>query len=155
MIVNKITSPSNKSEFEKYYYFRWKYLRKGLDQELGSERDNLEDSSFHKMIINNNLERKIIGVGRLHQNSLNTYQVRYFAIHKDFRRRGLGSYLMNSLEKKAIENSKYYEPSELYISLNARENALNFYENLNYKNIKKTNLLFGKIQHYEMRKKII
>ena len=89
MIINQIISPSNKSEFERYYYFRWEYLRKELNQKLGSERDDLEDSSFHRMIINNNLKRKIIGVGRLHQNSLDTFQVRYFAIHKDFRRKGL------------------------------------------------------------------
>tara|TARA_B100001540_G_C15756280_1_gene619530 strand:+ start:602 stop:1069 length:468 start_codon:yes stop_codon:yes gene_type:complete len=155
MIINQIISPSNKSEFERYYYFRWEYLRKELNQKLGSERDDLEDSSFHRMIINNNLKRKIIGVGRLHQNSLDTFQVRYFAIHKDFRRKGLGAYLMNHLEKIAIEKTRHYKPSELYILLNARENALNFYKKLNYKNIKKTNLLFGIIQHYEMRKKII
>ena len=36
--------------------------------------------------------------------------------------------------------------------LNARESAIDFYKNLGYKITKKTNLLFGKIQHYEMKK---
>ncbi len=166
MIVNHITSPSNKSEFEDYYYFRWEYLRKELNQKLGTERDDfdLDDLALavnighpiHRMILNNNKERKIIGVGRAHQNSLGTYQVRYFAIHKNYRRLGLGSSLMNDLELHVIEHHRLYSnSSKLHITLNARENALNFYEKLNYKIIKKTNLLFGKIQHYEMMKKII
>ena len=159
MIINKIISPSNKSEFEKYYYFRWEYLRKKLNQKIGTERDdfdNLKSSTIHRMILNSSKERKIIGVGRIHQNSLDTYQVRYFAIHKNYRRLGLGSYLMNDLESQAIQyNSSHSNSLKLYITLNARENALIFYEKFNYKNIKKTNLLFGKIQHYEMRKKII
>ena len=99
------------------------------------------------MIKNNNGE--IIGIGRLHKVSSDTHQVRYFAVHKDYRRVGLGTYLMKDLEKIALKNKSDY------IMLNARENALNFYEKLNYKIIKKTNLLFGKIQHYEMMKKII
>ena len=147
MIVYQVISPSNKSEFEKYYYFRWEYLRKDLNQEFGSERDDTENISIHRMIKNNNGE--IIGIGRLHKVSSDTHQVRYFAVHKDYRRVGLGTYLMKDLEKIALKNKSDY------IMLNARENALNFYEKLNYKIIKKTNLLFGKIQHYEMMKKII
>ena len=56
---------------------------------------------------------------------------------------------MADLEKIAInEKAKF-------IVLNAREDALNFYQKLNYKIIKKTNLLYNKIQHYQMKKKII
>ena len=36
--------------------------------------------------------------------------------------------------------------------LNARENAIAFYESLGYVIHEKTNLLFGKIQHYQMKK---
>ncbi len=159
MIANDITFPSNESEFEKYYYFRWEYLRKELNQELGTERDDFDDNKYftiHRMILNNNKEGKVIGVGRVHQNSLDIYQVRYFAIHKKYRRLGLGASLMSALELDAIEHHRLHsDSSKLCISLNARENALGFYEKLNYKIIKKTNLLFGKIQHYKMIKKII
>ena len=147
MVFNKITSPSNASEFQKYYYFRWEYLRKDLNQKLGSERDDTENISIHRMIKNNNGE--IIGIGRLHKISLDIYQVRYFAVHKDYRRIGLGTYLMKDLEKIAVKNKSNY------ITLNARENAINFYKKLDYKVLKKTFLLYKKIQHYEMRKKII
>jgi len=147
MNFNKVISPSNNSDFDEYYYFRWEYLRKDLNQKLGTERDHAENISIHRMIKNNNEE--IIGVGRLHKISSDIYQVRYFAVHKDYRRIGLGIYLMKDLEEIAIKDKANY------IILNARENALDFYEKLNYKVIKKTNLLFGKIQHYEMKKKII
>jgi len=147
MNFNKVISPSNNSDFDEYYYFRWEYLRKDLNQKLGTERDDAENISIHRMIKNNNEE--IIGVGRLHKISSDIYRVRYFAVHKDYRRIGLGIYLMKDLEEIAIKDKGNY------IMLNARENALDFYGKLNYKIIKKTNLLFGKIQHYEMRKKII
>ena len=146
-MFTKITSPSNSYEFEKYYYFRWEYLRKDLNQKLGTERDNTENISIHRMIKNNNDE--IIGIGRLHKISLDIYQVRYFAVHKNYRRIGLGTYLMKDLEKIAVKNKSSY------ITLNARENAINFYKKLDYKVLKKTFLLYKKIQHYEMRKKII
>ena len=147
MVFNKITSPSNASEFQKYYYFRWEYLRKDLNQKLGSERDDTENISIHRMIKNNN--GQIIGIGRLHKISSGIYQVRYFAVHKDYRKIGLGRYLMEDLEKIVVKKKSNY------ITLNARESAINFYKKLGYKVSKKTFLLYKKIQHYEMRKKII
>ena len=147
MIFNKIVSPLNNSEFTDYYYFRWEYLRKDLDQELGSERDNIEDRSIHRMLKND--IGTIIGIGRLHKHSIDTYQIRYFAVHKDYRKIGVGTYLMKDLEDIVINKESKY------IILNARENVLNFYKKLDYKILKKTNLLYGKIQHYEMKKKII
>ena len=147
MVFNTVISPLNNSDFTDYYYFRWEYLRKDLNQKLGSERDNIEDRSIHRMLKND--VGKIIGIGRIHKLSIDTYQIRYFAIHKDYRKIGVGTYLMKDLEKIAINKKSKY------IILNARENVLNFYKNLDYKILKKTNLLYGKIQHYEMKKKII
>ena len=83
MTFNKVVSPLNKSEFEKYYYFRWQYLRKDLNQKLGSERDNTENISIHRTVKNNDGE--IIGVGRLHKAASDIYQVRLFAVHKNYR----------------------------------------------------------------------
>ena len=147
MNFNKVVSPLNEFEFKEYYYFRWQYLRKDLNQKLGSERDDSENISIHRMVKNNNGE--IIGVGRLHKVSLDIYQVRFFAIHKDYRLIGLGKYLMNDLEAIAV-----YKKG-CYMTLNARENSIKFYKKLGYKISKKTHLLYKKIQHYEMTKKII
>jgi len=143
MIYN-IISPIGKEDFDKYYYFRWEYLRKPLDQKLGTEQDKIEDKSIHRMIIDNRNE--IIAIGRVHHNSLIESQIRYFAVDKDYRRKGIGSYLMQDLEGVALKNNRQN------MLLNARENAVSFYEKLGYVISKKTNLLFGKIQHYEMKK---
>ena len=84
----------------------------------------------------------------MHHVSKFIFQVRYFAIDKDYRRIGIGTYLMNNLEKIAISEKK------THIILNARENVISFYESLGYSVLKKTNLLYERIQHYQMIKKI-
>ena len=53
---------------------------------------------------------------------------------------------INDLENIAINQNR------TNMVLNARENAISFYKSLGYSVIKKTNLLFGKIQHYKMKK---
>ena len=52
MIYN-IISPKNKKDFDKYYYFRWEYLRKPLDQKLGTEQDDIENKSTFIDILEN------------------------------------------------------------------------------------------------------
>ena len=148
MIIQfKIISPKTQKEFEEYFYFRWFNLRKDFNQKLGSEKDELENETVHRMIIDKN--NIIIGVGRIQILNQNQSQVRYFAIKETFRKIGLGKYLMRDLEKIAIHNNSNY------IILNARQSVIDFYKKLGYKIVKKTNLLFGKIQHYQMAKKII
>ena len=143
MIYN-IISPKKPLDFDEYYYFRWKYLRKPLDKKLGTEKDDIEHLSTHRMILNN--QKKIIAVGRVHYNTSEESQIRYFAVDSSYRRKGIGTYLMADLE--GIASTKKCTT----MVLNARESAIDFYKNLGYKITKKTNLLFGKIQHYEMKK---
>ena len=47
-----IVKPSTKSEFDDYYFLRWKILRKPLGLDINSVKDSLEDNSFHLMITN-------------------------------------------------------------------------------------------------------
>ena len=140
----KIVSPQTKNQYESYYFFRWKLLRKPLNKEIGTEKDLLEDSSIHRMVIDN--DDNIIAVGRLHHNNSNESQIRYFAVDENFRRQGMGSYLMEDLESIAKKARR------TEIILNARENAMNFYKSIGYKIIQKSYILFDKIQHYEMKK---
>jgi ribosomal protein S18 acetylase RimI-like enzyme len=62
--------------------------------------------------------------------------------------KGLGKQLMNYLEAKAKEQGLSK------IVLEARENAVPFYENLGYRITKESYLLFGAIQHYTMEKSL-
>ena len=139
-----VSSPESKFQFDEYYFFRWKYLRKPLNKKLGSEQDDIESTSIHRMILND--KNIILAVGRIHFNSNLESQVRYFAVDKSKRRLGIGSMLMKDLESISKINKRSS------IVLEARENAVKFYESLGYKIIKKTYLLFDKIQHYKMKK---
>ena len=129
----KILSPTKKNEIDDYFLFRWKNLRKPLSQPIGSERDNLEDESIHKMVVND--KNEIIAVGRLIITSKNTSQIRYFAVHKNHRRKGIGSFLMRELESIA-KNNKCDS-----VMLNARENALKFYNSFYWHQTEYLNLL--------------
>ncbi len=60
--------------------------------------------------------------------------------------KGAGTAIIQFLENKAKR-----EGAER-ITLNARENAVHFYEKNGYKNIGKSHVLFGEIQHFKMEK---
>ena len=144
----KIIIPKNEHDFNLYYDFRWQKLRKNLNKPKGTEKDSLEDESYHLMLMENN---KVVGVGRIHFiiNNLNKKaQIRYMAIDEDFQNRGYGSLLLLELEKIALKNNISH------VFLHARENAINFYLKNNYKKNKKSHLLFNSIQHWLMDKKI-
>ena len=142
-----IIDPKTSEEFRKYYNLRYEILRKPWGQPLGSERDEGEDTSIHRMIINENTG-EALAVGRIQFNSIDEAQIRYMAVLDIFQGQGLGSWIISALEDVARKNGNKW------IILSARENALEFYNKNGYKIVKKTNLLFGEIQHWLMRKEL-
>ena len=140
----KICFPQGK-QFEDYYELRWRVLRKPWNQPRGSEKDELEDKSIHIMACDGD---KIVGVARLHFNSKEEAQIRYMAVDENYRRRGIGSMMLQRSEEIAKERGASH------IVLNARENAVGFYEKNGYKIVEKSYVLFGEIQHYKMMKKL-
>lgn len=136
--------PKSEKEFEEYYAFRWELLRKPLDLERGSEQDALDQSAFHIAAFN---DERIIAVGRLHIEKDNAARIRYMAVDRAFRNRGIGSQLLNELEKRAIELN--VKKCWLY----ARESAVSFY-------IKNHYIVCGEavseitIPHQRMQKKL-
>ena len=71
----KIRSPGSQNDYEAYYELRWRILRKPWNQPKGSERDDLEEQSYHVMATNEH--EHVIGCGRLHFISENHAQIRY------------------------------------------------------------------------------
>jgi len=136
----RIEKPEN---WDEYYGLRWLVLRKPWRQPKGSEKDDMEKKSVHRAAFIGN---KMVGVARLHFNGIKEAQIRYMAVHPDYRRMGIGSRLLEELEK--IARKKKAE----YIILNARENAVNFYLKNGYSIIGKSYVLYGTIQHYKMIK---
>lgn len=139
-----ITQPQTPDEFEKYYDLRWRILRKPWDQPRGSEKDEKEDEAIHAMVCET--EGIPVGVGRAHFNNPGEAQVRYMAVEENQRGKGIGALVLSELERRSKEKGAEY------IVLNARDNALPFYQKYGYKVIKQSYVLFGAIPHFEMRK---
>jgi ribosomal protein S18 acetylase RimI-like enzyme len=141
----KIITPVSDADFNKYYRLRWELLRKPWAQQPGSEIDELEEKSIHRMAV---IYNEVIAVGRLHFIDDTTAQIRYMAVSKAFEKQGIGKAVYSALEEVAHKNNISL------IVLNARENAIGFYEKLGFSITKKTYVLFDEIQHYEMHKQL-
>ena len=143
----KIIEPNSSAEFEQYYNLRYEVLRKPWLQPKGSEKDDDDKSSIHRMIIDES-NGKAVAVGRLQFNTSEEAQIRYMAVSDNYQLKGYGNIIVKTLEdialNKGIRN----------IILQARENALKFYWKNGYEIIEKSYLLFDEIQHWLMIKKI-
>ncbi|RDH81068.1 MAG: GNAT family N-acetyltransferase [endosymbiont of Galathealinum brachiosum] len=141
----KITSPKTEEEFRQYYNLRWRILRKPWNQPEGSERDKSDTDCYHIIAIDNKI---IYGVARLEFPTNTSAQLRYMAVDDSYQGQGIGRHIVTHMEQYAKNNNM----DKLF--LNARENAVGFYEKLGYKITDKTYILFDSIQHYKMIKKL-
>ena len=119
-----IKPPESKKEWQNYFIFRWELLRKPLGMSKESLEDDIEDSSYHLMGIND--EKDVIASGRVHFNNKKEAQIRYMAVKDSYKRKGIGSEIVIRLEDYATSKG-----AERMV-LNARENALSFYLSLGY-----------------------
>ena len=142
----KCRAPKNQAELEQYYHLRWQALRKPFQQPIGSEKDDLEAQSYHRIIVDD--MDSIVGVGRLHKYSQDQAQIRYMAISHDRQGKGLGQLLISELENLAAQ------AGVKSIELNARANAIGFYQQLGYVNKGFSHTLYGEISHDKMTKAI-
>ena len=139
----EIQEPSNTSEWSQYYQIRWEILRKPLGLKEGTERDDLENQAIHRIIKS---DEQIIGVGRLHFNQDGTAQIRYMAVLKSFRGKGLGKLIVNEFIK--ISEEKKISKIILY----ARESVVDFYKNSGFDIVEKGHKLEN-VQHFLMERK--
>ena len=148
MTMNKLkfVDPYHENRIEDYFFFRWKLLRKPWGQPKGTERDDQEENSLQRMIVDE--EGNIIACGRFHLNSPHEAQIRYMAVDTGQRGKGIGKMMMEELESLAMS------AGVKTIVLQARENALEFYLACGYTKVKETFVLYNDIQHYLMIKKV-
>ena len=125
---------------------RYEVLRKPWSQTIDSATDQLEEKSINAFIQNN--KGVFIACGRLQENENKIGQIRFMAVDQNYQGKGLGKLIITSLEEKAKELKLNK------IQLQARENAVSFYENNGYVMIEKTFLLWDQIQHFLMEKQI-
>ena len=140
-----LKSPSSYREWREYFLFRYKILRKPIGLHRSTIRDKLEKISYHVMATNN--KGKIIGVGRLHFVNIKESQIRYMAVDKNFRKKGVGNAIVHKLEMHSIDSHRNN------IILNARENAVIFYSKLGYVNFGKIDVGID-IKHFQMKKNL-
>ena len=131
-------------EFERYYDLRWRMLRKPWGQPKGSEKDELDESSFHIMVCEE--DGVPVAIGRLHFSTKEQCQIRYMAVEEDSRGKGYGKIVLNKLEQIAKEQGA------TQLVLNAREGAAGFYERAGYEITAPAYTLFGSIKHFKMIK---
>ncbi len=89
----KCREPKNQAELAQYYQLRWQALRQPSQQAMGSEKDELEEQSYHRVIVDD--MDNIVGVVRLHNVSQAQAQIRYMAISDPVRGQGLGKLLIS------------------------------------------------------------
>jgi ribosomal protein S18 acetylase RimI-like enzyme len=82
----------------------------------------------------------------LQENDGKVGQVRFMAVAKNYQGKGLGEKILTQLELVAKEKQL------AKIELQARENAVKFYEKNGYSIVQSSFLLWGQIQHYLMQK---
>jgi N-acetylglutamate synthase-like GNAT family acetyltransferase len=143
-LVKEACSPA---ELEAILQLRYKILRAPWQQPISTAGDDLELVSINAYISNGN--HKVIACGRLQFNSEKLGQVRYMAVDSEYRHLGLGKLILQYLELKGREKGCDK------IVLQARENALDFYNKQSYLVVEKSFLLWGEIQHYLMEKSLM
>ncbi len=140
----KIIEPQSKEQWESYYNLRFRVLREPWNEPRGSERDDSDATSVHRMVADDS--DRCIAVSRLHYNSPTEGQIRFMAVDNTQQSKGVGSYLLNAMEEIAIAHGCNR------MILEAREPAIPFYQRNGYIVFQRSYLLFGCIQHYTMFK---
>lgn len=141
----EIKSPQTDSDWKAYYALRFNVLREPWNQPLGSEVLADEDQAIHAIAVK---EGVVLGVARMHESAEKQGQVRCVATATAAQGKGIGKAIMAYLEEKAKQKG-WTE-----IVLEARENAVPFYETIGYTIVAESYLLFGEIQHYRMKKSL-
>lgn len=144
--MNFIVRQSNHlSTLEKIIDLRYEVLRLPWNQSRESATDLQESECVNAYI---EVENTIIACGRLQENAPGIGQVRYMAVATAHQGKGLGKLIMQSLEQSALKMNMHT------LELQARENAVPFYESQGYRIEEKTFKLWDIIQHYRMVKKL-
>lgn len=141
-----ILEPGTEDELEKYFNLRYEILRKPWNQPMSSTKDEWEGQSIHVLMVDDHNEA--IACGRLQLNSKEEGQIRSMAVREDMQGKGFGKQVIEYIEAKA-KDLKLKN-----IMLDARINAVKFYERNGYTVVGESYLLFGTIQHYKMMKKL-
>lgn len=117
--------PSTPEDFANYYEMRWQILRAPLGLPRGSEKDSLEEVSYH--LIAKDADDTFVGVAKFKPFSDTVAQISHIAVDESRRAQGVGRKLVERLEQEA--QSRGY----LEVFLTARDYNIPYFEKLGYK----------------------
>jgi thioesterase domain-containing protein len=143
----KIDIPDDEKDFADYFHFRWKMLREPWKYPIGSEKDEYEQVSQHRMI--RNTQGQVIAVGRVHMNSPEEAQVRHVAVAKEFQGKGLAKMLVAALESIARAEGA------VRIVTNSTVLSLAFFKSVGFEIESEAPTELGKQQRQQMVKRLI
>ncbi|SON51090.1 bifunctional GNAT family N-acetyltransferase/hotdog fold thioesterase [Vibrio tapetis] len=142
----KLITPKTVNQQNKYYHFRWQMLREPWRMPIGSERDEYDEMSHHRMIVDG--KGRPMAVGRLYITPDNEGQIRYMAVKPNRRNKGVGSLVLVALESFARQEGVKR------LVINAREDAIKFYEKNGFESQGELNDERGPLRHQQMIKSL-
>ena len=141
-----LRSPMSPDEWDAYFDLRWRILRQPVGSATRGERDSLDASAVHLLLLDS--ARKPLACGRLHFNAPDEAQVRFMAVDQNARDRGYGSRILEGLEAEATRRGAQK------VALNARDDVTEFYAQHDYAVVGEAETLFGAIRHVRMAKSL-
>lgn len=142
-----IAKPNTDQELVDYFTFRWTWLRKPWDYPIGSEKDEYELVSEHRVVLNGAGE--IVACGRVHLNTSIEAQIRHIAVASKYRRKGVGEIILSALEQVARDMG-----AEKAVT-NSRETSTSFFQACGFEIEKEAPTELGKLKRKQMYKRLI
>jgi len=142
----KLITPKTANQQNKYYHFRWQMLREPWRMPIGSERDEYDEMSHHRMIVDG--KGRPMAVGRLYITPDNEGQIRYMAVKPNRRSKGVGSLVLVALESFARQEGVKR------LVINARVDAIAFYEKNGFESQGELSDERGPVRHQQMIKSL-
>lgn len=145
-VLFTVNKPISEQELTAYYAFRWLWLREPWGYPKGSEKDEYESVSEHRVI--KNTKGDIVACGRVHLNTTEEAQIRHIAVDKTYRRQGVGQIILTALEQVARDMGANRAVT------NSRESSIDFFHNCGFEIIDDAPNELGKLKRKQMRKKL-
>lgn len=142
-----IFTPQSESDLQAYFHFRWQWLREPWGYPEGSEKDEYDGVSEHRVL--KDPSGQIVACGRVHLNSSEEAQIRHIAVLNTHRRKGLGQRMLEALEHVARDLG-----AERAVT-NSREASIHFFESCAYKIEHEAPNELGKLKRKQMFKNLV
>ncbi|GIA96774.1 hypothetical protein VCSRO9_1118 [Vibrio cholerae] len=140
----KLITPTTDNQLNKYFHFRWQMLREPWQMPIGSERDEYDSMSHHRMIVDS--RGYPMAIGRLYITPDCEGQIRYMAVKANRRSKGMGSLILVALESLARQEGAKR------LVCNAREDAIPFYTKNGFERRGELTDERGPVRHQQMVK---